>query len=434
MKIALVAQPSDIVASTADASTSIAIIIYQFARRLAEKHEVIIYSKQGPGQPETEVDGDGIVYRRFSVKTSELLLKPMRLLERMSVVWGSDNPLFASGLYHYGYAVQVARDAKARGCDVVHISNYSQFVPIIRKYNPDARVVLHMYCEWLSQLDAQQITPRLSQADLVLGCSQFITGKIRQKYPSAAGKSETVYLGADVEQFHPETDEVPLPDADAPKKLLFVARVSPEKGVHVLLDAFKLVESQYPGVQLDIVGPAYSVPYEFVVALSDDEQVTELAEFYRSRNALKPGNFDYLPFLQSKLSPEIAPKVIFHGFVPHSHLKEMYHETDIFVFPSVWDEPFGMPLVEAMASEVPVVATRGGGITEIVDDGNTGLLVNRGDADALAEALLILLNDDIRRRGMGKAARVRAAEHFSWQSGAETLLDLLEMPAGVTTP
>ena len=73
------------------------------------------------------------------------------------------------------------------------------------------------------------------------------------------------------------------------------------------------------------------------------------------------------------------------------------------------EESFGMPLVEAMASSTPVVATRGGAFQEIVEDGRSGLLVERSDVQALADAILQLLSNPDQRDSMARATFKRAS-------------------------
>jgi glycosyltransferase involved in cell wall biosynthesis len=117
----------------------------------------------------------------------------------------------------------------------------------------------------------------------------------------------------------------------------------------------------------------------------------------------------------------MADKVSFVGSIPYFELLDRYRAADVFVFPSVWNEPFGLPVAEAMACGVPVVATRSGGIVEIVEDGETGLLVERGNAAELAGAIGSLLADDARRVAMGRAAAQRANEVFAWERVAVAL-------------
>lgn len=100
------------------------------------------------------------------------------------------------------------------------------------------------------------------------------------------------------------------------------------------------------------------------------------------------------------------------GLTPNSPaLKRQYAQADLFVLPSLGDaSPF--VVLEAMASGLPVVATRVGALDEMVDDGNTGLLIPPGDAGALAAAVLALAADRARLGAMGRAARARACAHF----------------------
>ena len=81
-----------------------------------------------------------------------------------------------------------------------------------------------------------------------------------------------------------------------------------------------------------------------------------------------------------------------------------------------------MSLIEAMACHVPVVATRVGGMTEIVEEGKTGILVESGSASELAEAILRTLSDEDLRKKMRNAGRERAVELFSWDKIADDLL------------
>lgn len=85
-----------------------------------------------------------------------------------------------------------------------------------------------------------------------------------------------------------------------------------------------------------------------------------------------------------------------------------------------------MPLVEAMASGTPVIATCGGAFPEIVEDGRTGLLVERSDPQALATAILKLLGNTEQRAMMAQAAQKRAATTFSWDHIAGELIEAYE--------
>lgn len=107
--------------------------------------------------------------------------------------------------------------------------------------------------------------------------------------------------------------------------------------------------------------------------------------------------------------------VIFTGFIPE--VPEVMAMLDLVVLTSD-NEPFGRVLIEAMAASRPVVATRGGGVPEIVLDGETGLLVQVGDVEGIASALAALLADPARRSAMGEAGRQRVLAQFSIESHA----------------
>ena len=407
MKIAIVNQPMDGIIPPHQ--NSIGIWTYQVARRLAPSCDVAVYARWRRLQPKVEHD-ENVNYRFVLAAPNRVSSKFSKLFSRFYQV---KRPLIASSLYHLEYILQVAYDLRKHPSDIIHIHNFSQFVPIIRAFNPKAKIVLQMHCEWLTQFDPTLVRQRLNKTDLILSSSQYIIEKIRRHFPDFADRCHPVISGIDVDHFV-STGNHNVAQSNKTKQVLFVGRVSPEKGVHILLDAFREVIKHFPDTHLNIVGPVGLVPFEFIIALSDEDKVRDLASFYQ-------GN-DYLSHLKTRLSSDVVARVFFRGFIPYSNLINYYRNADVFVFPSVWNEPLGVPPIEAMASEVPVVATRGGGLKEIVEEGKTGLLVERGDASALANAILYLLQNEDLRRKMGKAARQRAVEHFSWKRTTERLL------------
>ena len=106
----------------------------------------------------------------------------------------------------------------------------------------------------------------------------------------------------------------------------------------------------------------------------------------------------------------ISDKVLFFGHLPN--IEEVVGACDLFILPSV-TESFGMAALEALASEVPVIATRSGGLPEVVDHGVDGFLLEVGDVDAMARCAIEILQDDDLRARMGAAGRAAAEERFS---------------------
>ncbi len=431
MKIAFVSQDFDrILPSEGGADTSIAIWTQQVGQRLvAMGHQVVIYSNQPymRGQKKIEQQG-GIEYRGMPGAIAEgrlarLALRFMRLYQKLEKRLGMNSPqkpTFASRFYHVEYSLQVALDLRSQGSDIVHIHHFTQYISIIRLFNPGIKVVLSTHCDWLNELDQKMLLGRLRHADLVMSSSEYLTRRSSQRFPEIRDRFVTVYNGVDMGRFTKSAKESNTDTPDHPPRLLYVGRVSPEKGVHVLVEAFHKVAAKFPDAELKIVGPIFSAPYEYMAALYDDEHVTALDVFYDPEDHSDGGL--YYAHLKRCLEPDLIKQTTFAGAQPYAEIAEHYREADVFVFPSVCHEGFGIPVIEAMLNNIPVVGTRSGGVQETIQDGITGLLVGRSNADALADAVNELLADDQRRAAMGAAGYQRASTQFTWDQSAENAL------------
>jgi glycosyltransferase involved in cell wall biosynthesis len=417
LKIAFIFMPINEIRPPVSASSLAAsgdLVIDEMARALARSHKVIAYCAFGKGQEKVE-QCDGVEYRRISTWLDQRLLHRQKL--RRLIDFNERNsvpPLINSPLWYRHFIGKIVSDPALQGCDIVHIMNISQFVPIIRARLPKTRIVLHMHCRWLEQLDATMIERRIKAADLVLGVSDFIAAGVRRRFPLLARRCRHVYNGADIAFF-----KRPPGGPEKPKHLLYVGRLAPEKGVHILLDAFRIVLAQHPDAHLKLIGPELVVSREELFPNCNDPHVLELESYFR------PGAYSEL--LRVKIS-EFPPGslsflnkgVKFVDLVPH------YHSATIFAFPSVCEEACPLPPIEAMASSLPVVATRDGPLPELVEDGRSGLLVERSNARALADAILQLLNCPDRRDTMARSAFERASNKFSWDRVAADLLNEYE--------
>ncbi len=247
-----------------------------------------------------------------------------------------------------------------------------------------------------------------------------------------ADRCETSYNGIDYSEFICERDYAAAARRTE-KRLLFVGAVSPHSGVHVLLEAFKAVVCKHPDVRLNIVGPDATYPLAEVFDLRDRAGLASVTGFYagklgeRLRTILSsppPAPQSYLSCLQGQLSPDIAEKVAFRGWIGvRRELVQQYYDADVFVFPPVCDHGFGLPPVEAMAAGLPCVVTRAGATVETVKNAETGLLVDKNDPKALAQAIMSLLENDRMRETMGRAARRRVRERFTWDTAALRTFD-----------
>jgi glycosyltransferase involved in cell wall biosynthesis len=380
----------------------------EMARRLAARHDVTIYGSATPATRDTT--DSGIRYRFVDHGADPKLARVVRNLYR--AVPGEDRGYFASALNPLEYWLKVSRELRREGYDVIHIANLTQALPWLRRFNPGARIVLHMHCEWLTQLNRGMLRRRLRHADAILSVSDYLTEPIRARFPDLADRCHTVYNGVAV-------DGAPVARVDdGTVRLLHVGRISPEKGHHVMIDALNAVVREHPEVRLTVVGEESMIPLEWLVGISADPQVRDLRRFYDS---------SYLDTVKRAMSPELAERVQFTGRVDHHEIARHYRSSDVLVFPSFF-ESMGMPPVEAMAAGLPVIATPVGGVVESVRDGETGVFVPRDDPASLARAIAELIETPERRAALGAAGHARALEHFSWDGVTaafeRTVLDL----------
>jgi len=173
------------------------------------------------------------------------------------------------------------------------------------------------------------------------------------------------------------------------------------------------VQKERPEAALEVIGSFAPLPSEMLNSLTNDPRGASLHEL---------GKIDYAEYLQERLTPETIDFIHFVGTIPHDDLVSRYGDADVFVNPSLSDA-FPLTVAEAMASGVPVVATRVGGVPEAVVENETGVLVEPGDPAAMAREVCRLLGDRKLLESMGKAARERAIERFSWDRIVESLVE-----------
>jgi glycosyltransferase involved in cell wall biosynthesis len=392
MRIAFINQPFDGVLPPD--LNSIGLWSYEIARRLAGRHDVRVYAGTG-----------GFRGRRETCHGVEYVFQPVgagnrarRLIEQLPFLETSGKPCFSRAYFYLDYVFQVARHVRRFRPDVI----------------PRASVVLHMQCEWLTQLHAAMIERRLEHADLIIGCSQFIAESIRAAFPRMADRCHAIYNGVDPAMFCPNGLGSRCNGGE--QEVLFVGRGSPEKGIHDLVQAFNAVLARHPNTRLKLIGRMAPGLIDFIAKVCDGDPITaDLARRYRS---------NYKSHLLNSVSPEVAARIEFQDNIQNHQLPESYRRATVFAFPSAWPEPFGIPVVEAMACGIPVVATRSGGIPEIIDHGRTGVLVERANPAGLADAIISLLQNPGLRQQLGDEGCRDVVQRFSWDKIADDLTSL----------
>jgi glycosyltransferase involved in cell wall biosynthesis len=240
---------------------------------------------------------------------------------------------------------------------------------------------------------------------------------LRRHYRTPHRKIHMIPCGFDPQELAPvdraeARERLGLP-TDRPI-ILQLGRMVPRKGVDTVIRALAIVKRRYRVEPLlVIVGGDSPEP--------DPSITPEIGRLMRI--AAEEGVTDDVRFI---------------GQRPRSELRYFYCASDVFVT-MPWYEPFGITPVEAMACGVPVIGARVGGVQYSVDDGHTGFLVEPRNADALARRLAHVFSDASIPRLLGKRARRRAYELFTWQKVSAALADLYAdvapaQPAGVPRP
>ena len=426
MKIAFVNQPFDVIVPPFQ--SSLGYYTYGVGRSLARSSEVLVYGLHD-SHPKDALQLCDSSLRLELIKSGWMERAAFEGRRILGGIVQLSTPMSTSNLLFPEYGRRVAEDLQRQQCDIIHIQHCSQYAPIIRALNPKSKIVLHVHAEWFSQCNFEVLRRRLESVDWVFTVSDYITQKTVRDFPGIADHCQTMPCGIDPKEFLREKDYAAYRQRKE-RRILFAGAVSPHKGPHVLLDAFKIVVKRYPNARLEFVGSLRNYPIEETFDLSDRTVIQQVAPFYskkpltrlRAKFGLAPADAGtYQSYLRSKLTPEISDKVIFTGFIPRQDFVDRYYGADIFVFPPIWDEGFGIPPIEAMASGLPVVGTLSGALPETVKDGVTGFLVEKNDHRALAERILGLLQDDDLRESMGRAARRHVLETFPWERAADSI-------------
>ncbi len=227
----------------------------------------------------------------------------------------------------------------------------------------------------------------VERADRVIAVSAQMRADITTHFQINPDRVVVIHNGVDAEAFaRTERREALARHGVLPPYALFVGRISEQKGIFQLLEAARTLPA---GVQL------------VLCASSPDT-----------------------PELKARLEAAVAgrPEIRWiNAMLPVPEVAQLYSHAAVFVCPSIY-EPFGLINLEAMACGTPVVASRVGGIPEVVVDGETGWLVEPGDVAALGQALRRAVADPERAGRMGEAGRRRVEAHFSWDRIADRTL------------
>lgn len=339
-------------------------LIYNFAKTvgLNQDFEVDIY---GIGEEKEKIPNVHMNYYTSKFYSNYIKISP-RIRNKLGV-----NP----------YLSYVCKWLKKSVYDYVVVENRFSYLSAIRK-NTNAKVCLHMHNSHLQPYTKEK-ERALDNCDMIITVSEFVKREIVNNYPRTRAEKVVWHNGIDVDKFSKNVpdrkiqiirDKYKIKSKDV--VIAYAGRIIEEKGVFELIKAFQYVrKSINRECKLMLIGASW---------YSDATKKTE----YQKK-----------VFDEAK---KIESNIIFTGYIDNSILPEYLAAADILVYPSLWQEPFGLTIVEGMCTGKPVISLANGGIPEIYSmcDLSTQkmlVLTNQNSSNIvqlLAEKIMLSIKDD----------------------------------------
>lgn len=356
-------------------------VAMQLSAHLASQHETYIVSALGPDQQPYE-NIDGVQYLR--VKT------------QLDGIWHHINKITLKPTF-YEYLLVASIVIKKLAPDILVVHNRPTYISQLRRQlGRYSKIILYEHNHNINDMLSDKRGRRvLDQCDMVIELSEYSKKyDIGTRYPDQLYKACVVNNGVDAQRFVPFWEARSARDdlrtslgLQGKKVILFSGAIRERKGVHTVVEAMVRVLAQHPDTVLLIAGGS--------------AQNTEAKDKFSKK--------------LYKKAKKHGDAIRFLGFIPHDEMHKYYQAADIYCAPSVWDEPFGLVMLEAMATGLPVVSSKRGGIPEVVADGQTGLLVEDPEhPEELADKLIKLLVNPALCQKMGHKGRERVLKQFTW--------------------
>lgn len=227
--------------------------------------------------------------------------------------------------------------------------------------------------------------------DAIIAVGQNVYGDLVAQIPSLKNLHIVVH-GVNTSMFHPALDGNSLRkqlNLDSQRVILHPARLLPWKGVHTTVEAFAELVNSFP---------------DAVLVITDTQEILDWADELRGYRE------HILALIEAK---GLSNKIILRPFNFFEELPQAYAMSEVVVYPTCGEEPFGLVPLESMATGTPIVATLSGGLIESVVDGETGFLVPKEDSERLAQRIATILAHPELARRMGQAGRNRVVKHFA---------------------
>lgn len=299
--------------------------------------------------------------------------------------------LNATGKWSYLTKIGMLRSlVRGLNPDILH-THYASSFGFLASFIKHPRKILSVWGNdvivfpYSNMLFKMMVRRSLKKSHYITATSNFLKRSVK-KLDSNIERTRVIPFGIDTAQF-----DYCRRSSRSKMRIGIAKSLWPKYGVDVLIRAFYILSKSHDNIELLIAGK---------------------------------GEFES-KYKQLVKDLQLGDRVRFLGFINHDELPEFLYEIDIFAMPSVSDgESFGVAALEASSTGLPVVATRVGGVPEVVMDNKTGLLVERRDIEGLAGAIeKLILNPDLREK-MGRAGRAFVESDYRWESNLKAMSDL----------
>lgn len=303
------------------------------------------------------------------------------------------------------YELNIAKILAEKSFDIVHVFNRPLNIPLYKKASPSSQFVLGLHNDMLSEkkVSLEKGKEIVNSVERIITVSDYIKRTVLERFPEAESKIKVVYSGVNLLEYptvwSPEGQKIRNEyrkkyKVEGKKVILFVGRLTKNKGPHLLIAAFQAIAKRHPNTVLVIAGGKW---------FSDD------------------GINNYIRYLK-KLAEPLGEQIIFTKFIPASEIANIFLMSDVFVCSSQWQEPLARVHYEAFAAGIPVITTNRGGNAEVVSHKETGYLIENYDqASEFAKGIhFYLMNPDTANR-MTRNARELVESNFQFSHVANRI-------------
>lgn len=347
---------------------------------LTKHHNITVLGTNDPSLPDEEMI-DGVRYVRIPGKIFEL---------------------YKEGVMSY---------LSSNEYDLIHIFNRPKLILPVRQRAPQAKITLSMHNDMFfpEKINPEEARMALQETSRVVTVSDYIGNVIKDLFPEAAHKIQTVYSGVDIDRFLPKNNSSMSKIRNQIRKqhglenktvLLFAGRLSRNKGVDKLIRAIPALSKRFDNLALVIMGGNWF----------SENRVT-----------------DYVAYIRA-LAKRLSIPVITTGFIAADQIQNWFSAADVFVCTSVWQEPLARVHYEAMASGLPIVTTARGGNAEVIIPRENGVVIdNPEDPNEFVEKITEVLRDQSLMNRMSEKGRELAITRYTWDRVASDVLNAWQM-------